>query len=445
MAGASGSNRAVVGRVSTNGPFRPLVSAAAVGAFLISLAIPARIADAALVRNDGGSIQTAGLQIAVGELQRQEALIRSLAEKAEAARLEHRALTDDRKAVATGIGRMESLQAILARNLETLAVEQADQQTRLVDLDEALKAASVALVRQERQASAGDREERTLGLKAWIATLGARRKTARLRVDAIREETLELQARLAALGRSRTALGERLRDVEGELQSLSTLRDFRDRVRHQQEWRVRAAEEQVRNLQDQIAIAEAQAEEAADAPLDADGMSGERGGGEHRVGSVSEGREPLPEDRVASVRESGGTQNRSAGSSMQLDFLPLQGTILFDFGDQDGERKSNGITIAADAGAEIVAPVGGRVVFSGPFKDYGLLLIIDHGNEYHTLLTGFGDIGPREGDIVRAGQMVGRLAERLDSNSRLYLELRYRGMPVNPLPWLAARSDKVRG
>ncbi|MCB1834595.1 MAG: peptidoglycan DD-metalloendopeptidase family protein, partial [Geminicoccaceae bacterium] len=350
-----------------------------------------------------------------------------------------------RKAVATGIGRMESLQAILERNLETLAVEQADQQTRLVDLDEALKAASVALVRQERQASAGDREERTLGLKAWIATLGARRKTARLRVDAIRGETLELQARLAALGRSRTALGERLRDVDGELQSLSTLRDFRDQVRHQQESRVRDAEERVQNLQDRIAIAEAQAEEAADAPPDADGMSDERGGGEHRVGSVSEAGEPLAGDRVASVRESGETQNRSAGSSMQLDFLPLQGTILFDFGDQDGERKSNGITIAADAGAEIVAPVGGRVVFSGPFKDYGLLLIIDHGNEYHTLLTGFGDIGPREGDIVRAGQMVGRLAERLDSNSRLYLELRYRGMPVNPLPWLAARSDKVRG
>jgi murein hydrolase activator len=104
-----------------------------------------------------------------------------------------------------------------------------------------------------------------------------------------------------------------------------------------------------------------------------------------------------------------------------------------------------GITIKTRLGAQVVAPYGGIVVFSGPFRRYGQLLIIEHSEGYHSLLAGMARIDSSKGHKVFAGEPVGVMGEAKDGVPALYLELRRNGQPINPLPWLAARKGKVNG
>jgi murein hydrolase activator len=103
-----------------------------------------------------------------------------------------------------------------------------------------------------------------------------------------------------------------------------------------------------------------------------------------------------------------------------------------------------GITLQSRVSQMVSAPSGGRVVFAGPFPGSGSLLIIDRGGGYHVLMTGLARLDVREGASVVAGQAVGEIVAQGDEPARLYLELRYRGVPLDPAPRLAAREDKVR-
>ena len=76
---------------------------------------------------------------------------------------------------------------------------------------------------------------------------------------------------------------------------------------------------------------------------------------------------------------------------------------------------------------------------------YGRILIIEHGERYHTLLAGLERIDAVIGQWVLAGEPVGTMGDPADDIPRLYLELRRTGEPINPLPWLATSKDRVRG
>jgi septal ring factor EnvC (AmiA/AmiB activator) len=109
-----------------------------------------------------------------------------------------------------------------------------------------------------------------------------------------------------------------------------------------------------------------------------------------------------------------------------------------------GDRET-GITIAAAPGQRVAAPERGRIVFADAFKSYGLLLIIQHDSEYHTVLWGFSRLQVGVGDEVQGGQIIGVMDVMEGALPELHVELRRNGRPVNPLPWLAASSSKVRG
>jgi septal ring factor EnvC (AmiA/AmiB activator) len=111
----------------------------------------------------------------------------------------------------------------------------------------------------------------------------------------------------------------------------------------------------------------------------------------------------------------------------------------------DRPGHDQNIAIAAAPGQPVAAPQDGRVVFADPFKSYGLLLIIEHNSEYHTLLWGFAKLRVEVGDEVRGGEIIGIMDVVDGVPPRLGVELRRRGRPVNPLPWLAGSSSKVRG
>lgn len=126
--------------------------------------------------------------------------------------------------------------------------------------------------------------------------------------------------------------------------------------------------------------------------------------------------------------------------------LPARGFISLRFGESNQFGvKSKGLTIETRESAQVIAPHDGRIVFAGPFRGYGELLIIDHGEGYHTLIAGVARIDGAVGQLLLAGEPVGVMGAPLSEKPELYVELRHNGEPIDPLPWLAATETKVSG
>lgn len=98
-----------------------------------------------------------------------------------------------------------------------------------------------------------------------------------------------------------------------------------------------------------------------------------------------------------------------------------------------------GISLQTAPGAQVVAPYEGRIVYAGLFRGYGELLIIEHGEGYHSLLSGLARIDSTMGQWVVAGEPVGVMGRPDNAKPVLYVELRRNGQPINPLPWLSAQ------
>jgi septal ring factor EnvC (AmiA/AmiB activator) len=136
--------------------------------------------------------------------------------------------------------------------------------------------------------------------------------------------------------------------------------------------------------------------------------------------------------------------------------IPVNGVKLKDYGAPDGVGGvEKGVSIATRASAQVTAPSDGWVVYAGPFRSYGQLLILNAGNGYHILLAGMERISVDLGQFVLTGEPVAvmgngsHIAAILATGSSqpvLYIEFRKDGIPVDPGPWWAAgEGEKVRG
>lgn len=120
---------------------------------------------------------------------------------------------------------------------------------------------------------------------------------------------------------------------------------------------------------------------------------------------------------------------------------PVSGTISQPLDGEGADSAKDALNLVAPAAAEVVAPFDGRVVYAGPFRDLGLVLIIRHGRGYHSLLSGLDRVDIEIDRWVVAGEPVGAMPE--GSGRPLHFELRRDGRPVDPQPWLAT-SDAER-
>ncbi|WP_262690666.1 murein hydrolase activator EnvC family protein [Kordiimonas aestuarii] len=121
---------------------------------------------------------------------------------------------------------------------------------------------------------------------------------------------------------------------------------------------------------------------------------------------------------------------------------PAVGKIVTRYGAKEGAGHAKGIKIKARTNAQIVSPYDGQIVFAGPFRGYGQLLIISHGNGYHSLLAGLADLQAAVGQWVLTGEPVGTMSDR-DEMTELYLELRHKGDTLDPVPWLSRQTASV--
>ncbi len=93
-----------------------------------------------------------------------------------------------------------------------------------------------------------------------------------------------------------------------------------------------------------------------------------------------------------------------------------------------------GIDIAAATGAPVYAADSGVVVYSGSISGgYGLMVMIDHGNGFHTLYAHLSQLVARCGANVGQGQTIAYSGSTGNSTGpHLHFEIRYGGAFVNP-------------
>ncbi|MFN7902488.1 MAG: COQ9 family protein [Holosporales bacterium] len=115
---------------------------------------------------------------------------------------------------------------------------------------------------------------------------------------------------------------------------------------------------------------------------------------------------------------------------------PVAGTISRRFGENYQGYNSQGITYAALEAALVTAPVSGRVAYAGAYAKYGEVVILAVGKGDYLVLAGLKDVLVHSGETLAAGEPVGRLTDGGEDCCHLYVELRRRGIPINPLPYL---------
>lgn len=119
----------------------------------------------------------------------------------------------------------------------------------------------------------------------------------------------------------------------------------------------------------------------------------------------------------------------AATASIPAYRLPVVGQVVTGLGEvSDAGIRARGLTIATRAGAQVVAPTSGRIVFAGPFRGYGSIVVIDHGLGWTTLLTSLAALDVKAGDTVDPGAPIGRAGP---DRPTITVELRRRGTPVD--------------
>ena len=118
--------------------------------------------------------------------------------------------------------------------------------------------------------------------------------------------------------------------------------------------------------------------------------------------------------------------------------LPARGRIIQKYGDTTlGGGSAKGLTMETRPNAQIISPFDGTILFAGEFKGYGNLIIIEHSDNYHTLLSGLTRIDCAVGQNVLTGEPIGIMSNQ--KSNKLYLEFRKNGQPVNPQKWFASK------
>src|SRR6185295_5801093 len=104
-----------------------------------------------------------------------------------------------------------------------------------------------------------------------------------------------------------------------------------------------------------------------------------------------------------------------------------------------------GIQIEAPAGAAVRSVAAGRVVYVGPFRRYGRIVIVDHGSGFFSIYGYLDRIARAKGEDVDAKDLVGfagpteEAGPQATGRAVTYFEVRQNGTALDPLNWLETR------
>lgn len=134
---------------------------------------------------------------------------------------------------------------------------------------------------------------------------------------------------------------------------------------------------------------------------------------------------------------------------------PVSGVEISSFGKKNAEGEiSKSVGIATRSNARVQSPADGWVIFAGPFRSYGNLLILNAGDGFRILLSGMDTLNVELGQFILTGEPIGTMAEnRIASTDSievgfskpvLYIEFRKDDLSIDPSPWWTRSSLKER-
>lgn len=126
---------------------------------------------------------------------------------------------------------------------------------------------------------------------------------------------------------------------------------------------------------------------------------------------------------------------------------PVAGQLTANFGDarEVGNLRWRGAFIAAPASREVHAVARGRVAFADYLRGFGLLVIIDHGDDYMTLYGHNQALFKQVGEWVAPGEVIASVGDTGGmARTGVYFELRHKGEPINPANWCAGKPSTAQ-
>jgi murein hydrolase activator len=295
----------------------------------------------------------------------------------------------------------------------------------LIRPEDALQSVRTAMLLGSLVPELRARAEKLAGELGELAAVRKAIGTERDRLAADRDKLKDDQTRLSAL------VEERQRKQAGIEKDLET-----------EGARAITLSRQVDNLQDLITKMEQDSKSAAKAAASASLQGVPAGNGKPDPAALRNPNRKSPALAFASAKG--------------IFAFPVNGTKIRDFGGSDGVGGvEKGISLASRAGAQVTTPCDGWVVYAGPFRSYGQLLILNAGGGYHVLVAGMERISVNIGQFVLTGEPVAtmgstsQVASILSTNASqpvLYVEFRKDGTPIDSGPWWATKEgEKVRG
>jgi len=122
---------------------------------------------------------------------------------------------------------------------------------------------------------------------------------------------------------------------------------------------------------------------------------------------------------------------------------PVKAKIEQGFGEVENDEAKifhGGLDFRAKNGTPVKLPADGMVIFSGRFRGFGNLLVIDHGQKFYTLYAHLKELLLPKGQKVSKGQIIGHVGDSGSiKGSYLYFELRYKGKAINPVRWFTCQ------
>lgn len=141
------------------------------------------------------------------------------------------------------------------------------------------------------------------------------------------------------------------------------------------------------------------------------------------------------------MQASGRGRERFSRSRGKLPW-PAEGKIVTRFGAKVDSRLGtstmhNGVDIDAPAGARVQAVAAGRVAYADWLAGYGRVVILDHGEDHHTVMAHLASIAVAPEAEVAAGTTIGTVGDTGSLRGTvLYFEVRQRGAALDPESWL---------
>jgi murein DD-endopeptidase MepM/ murein hydrolase activator NlpD len=117
---------------------------------------------------------------------------------------------------------------------------------------------------------------------------------------------------------------------------------------------------------------------------------------------------------------------------------PVRGAVNSEFGGRQSPWTKSGefhggIDIAADRGTPVLAPAAGTVSFAGTHAEYGLTVMLDHGEDLRTIYGHLAKVSVALGQQIARGAELGRTGNSgRSSGPHLHYEILVNGRPVNP-------------